>query len=86
MKRKHRQRRQSAQQFGFYIAAMFCGLFFGIKMMKHAPSDTANPSKNVSAQTMQADVSDRYIDDVCDFAGIESEQIYAYVTGSDAIY
>lgn len=69
-----------------YLAAMFCGLFFGIKVIQYNASRVEKPVEVSTAQVTQEDYVDQYIDDVCDFAGIGSEQIYACVTDADTNY
>jgi len=65
---------------------MFCGLFFGIKVIQYNASRVEKPVEVSTAQVTQEDYVDQYIDDVCDFAGIGSEQIYACVTDADTNY
>lgn len=68
-----------------YLAAMFGGLFFGIKVFEYSKS-LSKPAVTESAAT-QAQATggeDDYINEVCEYAGIDKNQIYAYATGQDA--
>ncbi len=69
-----------------YLAAMFCGLYFGIQVIKHR-HDIARTSQ--TEQTAKADAydnEDEYIDKVCRYAGIGKDDIYSYAIGQDYAY
>lgn len=69
-----------------YLAAMFCGLYFGIQVMKHR-NDIASVSKiEQTAKTDAFENEDEYIDKVCRYARIGKDDIYSYATGQDYAY
>lgn len=67
-----------------YMAAMFVGLCFCINIVKYHSGNIERQASH--KQSAYVENTDQYVDDLCDFAGIDDEQIYAYVTGNDAIY
>lgn len=69
-----------------YLAAMFAGLYFGVQGVKFAKthrSETAKVEVQAQADAVHYDTDDQYIDDVCDYAGINKEEIYSYVTSAE---
>lgn len=69
-----------------YLAAMFCGLLFGVNVVRYHYLQVSDNTENVPARIAQDSYSDQYIDDFCDFSGIGSEEIYAYITDVDVNY
>lgn len=65
-----------------WLAAMFCGLFLCVTAVRFAAtrSNGGEQKQAAAEQIKQDEYIDRYVDDMCDFAGIGSEQIYAYIT------
>ena len=62
-----------------YLAAMISGLAFGIKVYRiQQQYYTQSPEK--SPVTMTNEQAEQYVDNVCDFAMINSNDIYACVT------
>ncbi len=69
-----------------YLAALFAGLYFSINVVKNRQS-IANKSKvETVAATNSTNSEDAYIEEVCEYAGIDEDHIYAYVTGQDYGY
>jgi hypothetical protein len=68
-----------------YLAACFGGLYFGINVLKHQHeiSDMAKNDNKVATTYVS---EEEYINKVCEYAGIEKEQIYSYATGQDYEY
>lgn len=69
-----------------YLAAMFCGLYFGINVMKHRNDIARKAKAEQTAKTVTYSSDDEYIDKVCEYAGIEKDDIYSYVSGQDYAY
>lgn len=68
-----------------YLAAMFGGLFFGIKVFEYSKSLSKPAATESTASQVQATGGeDDYINEMCEYAGIDKNQIYAYATGQDA--
>lgn len=62
-----------------YLAAMISGLAFGIKVYKiQQQYYTQSPEKSTVAMTNEQ--AEQYVDNVCDFAMINSNDVYACVT------
>jgi hypothetical protein len=62
-----------------YLAALFAGLYFGINVMKYQE----NVKKAQVTHQASYDEYDKYLDDVCDYADISKEEIYAYAHAYD---
>ena len=69
-----------------YLAAMFCGLYFGINVIKHRQDIAKTAKVENAAAVKNANSEDVYIEEVCEYAGIDKEHIYAYATGQDYDY
>lgn len=62
-----------------YLAAMISGLAFGVKVYKiQQQYYTQSPEKSSVAMTNEQ--AEQYVDNVCDFAMINSNDVYACVT------
>lgn len=68
----------------FYAAAMLSGLIFGIQTYRHhifneksAPTTTMATATQITAKDAEA-----YVNEFCDFARIDEQDIYACVDGS----
>lgn len=69
-----------------YLAAMFCGLYFGINVIKYRQDIAKTAKVENAAAVKNANSEDVYIEEVCEYAGIDKEHIYAYATGQDYDY
>lgn len=67
------------------VAAMACGAFIGIGVMRYSAGQAEKPAETAAFMT-QDEYLDQYVEDVCDFAGISGEQIYACVTDAETDY
>lgn len=69
-----------------YLAALFAGLYFSINVVKYRQSIADKPKAESVAAANNANSEDAYIDEVCEYAGIDKDHIYAYATGQDYGY
>lgn len=68
-----------------YLAAMFGGLFFGIKVFEYSKTlSKPAATEKTASQAQTTGSEDEYINEMCEYAGIDKSQIYAYATGQDA--
>jgi len=64
----------------FYMAAMFCGLFFGIQYMLEK---TSSIKKIDSAEVNKEKQKDQYINDVVNYSMIDNYDTYSFLTDSE---
>lgn len=65
-----------------YLAATFCGLYFGIQVFKYQTARIQQERSEITAQNEQSRMSenDKYIEDFCNYVNVDHEDIYACVT------
>lgn len=63
-----------------YLAATFCGLYFGIQVFKYQSEKIQDRNNNITAQQESQAIRDQFIEDFCDYANIDHEDIYDCVT------
>lgn len=64
-----------------YLAAMISGLAFGVKVYQYQQSRFMKQPQNQELLTEEE--AEQIVDDVCNFAMISSDDIYAYATGTN---
>ena len=64
-----------------YLAAMISGLAFGVKVYQYQQSRFMKQPQNQELLTEEE--AEQIVDDVCNFAMISSDVIYAYATGTN---
>ena len=67
-----------------YMAAMFCGLMFGLRvMMMDKPVNKEINAGNVSMTDSVQGIPDEYIDPILDQAMMDDYTLYMYLTDAD---
>ena len=61
-----------------YLAAMICGIAFGVKVYKFQQQYYTQPAES-GTMAMTDEQAEQYVDYVCDFAMISSNDVYACV-------
>ena len=63
-----------------YLAATFCGLYFGIQVFKYQSEKIQNRNNEITAQQESQAIRDQFVEDFCNYVDIDHEDIYACVT------
>ena len=67
-----------------YMAAMFCGIMFGVRvMMKDNPAPADNGVVGVSMNDTLQDIPDEYIDPILNQTTMDGYTLYMYLTDAD---
>ena len=62
-----------------YLAATICGLAFGVKVYEYQQHYLTERQPVAAVQITDEDI-DEYVNEVCDFAMLDAQDIYAYAT------